>query len=396
MKIQIQRKPISSIKTSIGELMIFPIRCTDVEQLPSLSNCDFINAKPIDALKELFRLICFFPKDLIEGKYRPKNPALQNEDVEKLQSREIEKFAKELVEKDKSLSSMIVQNDLSEKKDDKKEQIRKDESYIEFAHRLIRRYCKENRERMEALEKKAFENFGYPYSLQKELEKQFQISKLFIEEAKKYTSIPEYTQYKSQIPESLYSNHGPESFSPEIPDMQTYIPETLEEVLERSSKPLYEKLQALDKSLAESKGFIGGTYETMVKVLGTLNKSTLSNQIFSISSLFVSLIILILTIYSIWSSGQSSKEFKQALQANTQNATENTLSLLRNLEVINDTLLISSETNKTLISQTEENIKKNDQNTNNEILKALQQQNDLFIGINDSLEKLILNYRQIP
>ncbi|MBA3011105.1 MAG: hypothetical protein FP812_12820, partial [Desulfobacula sp.] len=269
MRIKIHRESLFNFETSIGNLTVFEINYSDESRLSQSLACRFNEAKPIDAIKHLFRLISFFPKDLLEGKYEPKKPILQKEDVDKLPPEEIENFAKKLIEKDKSLSTMIFQSTVEEDytqeaphHDKNNEQIKDGETYIEFSHRLISKYFKINNDRIEALEKKLLKNSGYPSDLLKEMEKQFSVSKSFIEDAQKYATIPEWANYISPIPESVlssystipdsvYSSPVPESFfpeipSPETPDMHTYMPDTLEDVLEKSSKPLYQNLKHLN------------------------------------------------------------------------------------------------------------------------------------------------------
>jgi len=115
-------RPISTIKTSIGVLCLFPISAAHQSSL--LKTFDLsINEIELHYIKNLFVFVCYLENCLKEGKYKPDEPVLTLEDVNNLSEEDLEGIAKEYVSafysKDKTLPPK-----------------KNDENYIYYLYRL--------------------------------------------------------------------------------------------------------------------------------------------------------------------------------------------------------------------------------------------------------------------
>ncbi len=88
-----KQKSYACIRTSIGELCVFGINVKDQTELYKNIDISLGECLPTDFIRHLCIYVCFPKDNLIEEKYKPDNPILTLEDVEKLTEEELDEIA---------------------------------------------------------------------------------------------------------------------------------------------------------------------------------------------------------------------------------------------------------------------------------------------------------------
>ena len=151
-------EPFECIHTAIGELCIFSISCGSQTELYKEIAKPISECEPKEFIKFLISYICFSKTSLKEGKYKPDNSQLTNDDVSSLTDDDLEAIAKVYVENNEDLFKKLIFNN---EKNDAGETIYKseyggieypryeNESYIQYLLRLSVKSEEKQRKLME-------------------------------------------------------------------------------------------------------------------------------------------------------------------------------------------------------------------------------------------------------
>src|SRR4030042_6352606 len=93
-----KQEPFGWIHTSIGDLCVFYHSAKDEIEIEKDLGKPFNKCQPIDFVRNLVRYICFLKSSLKDGKYKPDNPILTNDDILSLTESDLEAIAKLFIE----------------------------------------------------------------------------------------------------------------------------------------------------------------------------------------------------------------------------------------------------------------------------------------------------------
>jgi len=98
LELKLKQEPIGTFEAQFGKLYFFPLTLGAQLNLHELLGKSFSEIDSVSFVKALIGEICFFKKDLLEGKYQPDNASsISKEDIDKFSSSEFESFAKTYV-----------------------------------------------------------------------------------------------------------------------------------------------------------------------------------------------------------------------------------------------------------------------------------------------------------
>lgn len=116
----LKREAFACIETNIGELCVFSINAKDQTKLHKNFDTSLVDCPPADFIRNLCVYICFPKYSLKDEKYKPDNPVLTNEDVNKLTEDELEKIAGIYIDNNEYLFKKL---EFKKKKNDKGETV---------------------------------------------------------------------------------------------------------------------------------------------------------------------------------------------------------------------------------------------------------------------------------
>lgn len=135
--------PVSSVKTSIGQLSLFSLKLGTTRDLRKSFPDSVSEANPNDYVKTLFTYLYYPSDELKEGKYRPDNRVLSLSDIEGLADADLTNLADTFLQHHQYL---YTDGDT----DDIKHPRVVDESTIEYIHRLLSLQDEQNRKNLES------------------------------------------------------------------------------------------------------------------------------------------------------------------------------------------------------------------------------------------------------
>jgi hypothetical protein len=104
LELNLKQEPVGTFESQFGKLYIFPLTVGAQRNMHKMLGKSFSEIDAESFVKALMGGICFFEKDLLEGKYRPDNSSsLTTEDIDKLSNSELENFAKTYVQSNEYL-----------------------------------------------------------------------------------------------------------------------------------------------------------------------------------------------------------------------------------------------------------------------------------------------------
>ncbi len=156
----INPKPYDCIQTSIGRLCIFGMSLNDQSELSKQLSKDIRKCEPEEYIRNLLVFICYPEIDLKEDNHKPDSSVLNLDDVNKLDTNELNEISKIYVDNNIYLFKKL---EFTKRKNDKGEIVssskytgiahpkENDESYISYLYRLSVLEKEKQKKRMEEL-----------------------------------------------------------------------------------------------------------------------------------------------------------------------------------------------------------------------------------------------------
>jgi len=344
LNIDLRREPVGSVNTKFGELFIFRLSMGEQTQLHEDFTKSIKKVNSEEFVRKLIRFVCYRKSDLLEGKFKPEEPCLSSEEIDELSEDEIEDFAREYIKRNQYL---YKESKTKAKKNEKGDTTFHSEFGKEIHPKIDGETNVEYLQRLSIIERdnqrKQVEKMVKPFSdlIRNSMPASEKIKDILFSDKINQTLAMGDSLKKTidaMRPDETFQIHATETYPPQIDFAE--LARKQEEQRREPFNELSAKLGHIIDASVKTADFTMEMNKIQKQIADELEESGKKSRRFSITNIFLSVIIILLTVIALILSCNSinnEREYKKQDNETIEGFLEERNSLLNNnLKKINN------------------------------------------------------------